>query len=1023
MGNTKRGKRYLVLFLVFSLVITTCIANSSVPDSQAKKKKQTITILNKKKKGVLTIRAGKKVQLKVKVNGKKVPRKKMKKNLKFKSSNTKVLLVSKKGELFAKKAGKTTVTVTQKGKKKKTQLKVKVLPKNTSQNRTKLPTETAMPTVAADTTPIVTVKPMVTNTATVTPTVKPTATATAGPIVGPTPVISAKPTATVPATPTATVAATATPTATAGPIVGPTPVISAKPTATAGPIVGPTPVISATPTATAGPIVGPTPVISAKPTATATPISTPTPAPKLVSNGECYKMDCGGSYAGPISKLNFSAIALYGNGDYCSTSYTFTGTNKKYRMVVKGASSSNSSPAGISVYIGGKKVGAVSFTGTSLSEQSFDFKMKDVTGKQEIKFLLETDNGSNDTYVNSYELYYIGDIPATPAAPVPASKGAAYTGNYRNLFKEYGYSEDEINKKVESTWEKLFHGTDDERLYYPVGDDMAYIYTADTDDVRSEGMSYGMMICVQMDKQEEFNCLWNWAKTYMQHKSGEHKGYFAWQMNTNGTIKDNTPAADGEEYFATALLFASARWGNGEGIYNYHKEAQEILTTMLHQADDGQGVNMFNSEHKMPVFCPIGNAATYTDPSYHLPAFYEVWALEADQDNEFWSEAAKASREYFRKATNASTGLAPDYSEYSGAARNEGNHGDFRFDAWRTAANIACDYAWWAKDDWAVTHANRLQSFFYDKGVESYGNQWTLDGKTEYSTDHSPGLVAMNATAGLAASDQKAWAFVEDFWNISPTTGKYRYYDGCLYMMGLLHCSGKFRVYLSSNAPEPVVNGKISTTKAEFDLKEEAQTDITTNLILSGERRFSKIRNGKVELEQGKDYTIDGNKVTILKQYLAKQSVGTTKLTFVFDAGANATLTITIKNSTTGEKPAVTGPFDKIKAISFEESKNVTVSGDTVTFNGTDSYIAFTLDFGSAIPQKVAAYVKQPNNSGQLFIRSGSLSATVATVYNLGNGSWTEASNGLYPKPTGKTKIYIQTNKPGVELEWVQFMK
>jgi len=89
-------------------------------------------------------------------------------------------------------------------------------------------------------------------------------------------------------------------------------------------------------------------------------------------------MDCGGSYAGPISKLNFSAIALYGNGDYCSTSYTFTGTNKKYRMVVKGASD-NSSTAGVSVYIGGKKVGAVSFTGTSLSEQSFDFKMTDVT--------------------------------------------------------------------------------------------------------------------------------------------------------------------------------------------------------------------------------------------------------------------------------------------------------------------------------------------------------------------------------------------------------------------------------------------------------------------------------------------------------------------------------------------------------------------------------------------------------------------------------------------------------------------
>ena len=982
MGNTKRGKRYLVLFLVFSLVITTCIANSSVPDSQAKKKKQTITILNKKKKGVLTIRVGKKVQLKVKVNGKKVPRKKMKKNLKFKSSNTKVLLVSKKGQLFAKKAGKTTVTVTQKGKKKKTQLKVKVLPKNTSQNRTKLPTETAMPTVAADTTPIVTVKPMVTNTATVTPTVKPTATATAGPIVGPTPVISAKPTATVPVAPTATVAATATPTATADP----------------------------------------TPVISAKPTATATPISTPTPEPKLVSNGECYKMDCGGSYAGPISKLNFSAIALYGNGDYCSTSYTFTGTNKKYRMVVKGASS-NSTAAGVSVYIGEKKVGAVSFTGTSLSAQSFDFKMTDVTGTQEIKFLLETDNGSNDTYVHSYELYYIGDIPEAPPAPVPASKGAAYTGNYRNLFKEYGYSEDEINKKVESTWEKLFYGNDDERLYYPVGDDMAYIYTADTDDVRSEGMSYGMMICVQMNKKKEFDCLWKWAKTCMQHTDGEYKGYFAWKMKTNGTKIDNTPASDGEEYFATALLFASARWGNGEGIYDYHKEAQEILTTMLHQADDGQGVNMFDSTYKMPVFCPIGNAATYSDPSYHLPAFYEVWALEANKDNDFWREAAEASREHFKKATNASTGLGPDYSEYSGAAKNEGDHKDFRFDAWRIAANIACDYAWWAKDDWAVTHANTLQSFFYDQGVESYGNQWTLDGSKEYSSDHSPGLVAMNATAGLAASTQKAWAFVEDFWNISPTTGKYRYYDGCLYMMGLLHCSGNFRVYLSSDAPKPVVNGKISTTKAEFDLKEEAQTDITTNLILSGERHFSKIRNGNVVLKQGTDYTIDGDKVTILKQYLAKQSVGTTTLTFVFDAGANATLTIMIKNSTTGEKPAVTGPFDKIQAISFEKSNDITVSGDTVTFNSTDSYIAFTLDFGSEKATKVAAYVKEPDNSGQLFIRNGSLSAPPTMVYNLGNGSWKEVSSSGNPNLTGKTTVYIQANKAGVEMKWVQFMK
>ena len=918
MSLAKRRKNLFVFFLVVCLVVTTTLG--AAPNlSQAKKKKQGITVTNKMTKGVLVIREKKKLQLKLKLRGKKVSSKKIKKIFKFRSSNKKIVTVNKKGKIYAKKAGNAKVYITQKakGKKKKCKLKVKVVAKKNK--------------------PVVTVTTESTKQPTVDQTKQPTAEPTKQPTAEPTPSASQE--------------------------------------------------------------------------------------PQLVNSGECSKMTCGGSYAGPVSGKEFSAVALYGNGDYCTTSYEFVGTNKKYRMVVKGASS-NSTTANVSVYIGGKKVGKVSFTGTTLSEQSFEFKMTDATGNQEIKFLLETDNGSNDTYVNSYELYYIGDVKPFPDAPTPASVGAVSTGNYRNMFKELGYSDAEIDKKVESAWQKLFYGTDEERIYYPVGDDMAYIYTADTDDVRSEGMSYGMMICVQMDKQEEFNRLWKWAKTYMQHTSGEFKGYFAWQMNTNGTKKDNTPAADGEEYFATSLLFASARWGNGEGIYNYNKEAQEILTTMLHQADDGQGVNMFNKEHKMPVFCPIGNAATYSDPSYHLPAFYEVWAREAEQDKDFWSEAAEASRQHFKDATNEKTGLGPDYSEYSGAAKNDGNHGDFRFDAWRIAANIACDYAWWAQDSWATTHANRIQSFFYDQGVDSYGNQWSLDGKN-LSTDHSPGLVAMNATASLASSDKKSWSFLEDLWNISPTTGKYRYYDGCLYMMGLLHCSGKFRAYLSGNTPVVgVVNGKISTTTAEFDLSADKKEDVTTKLILNDVRTLSEIRNDKTVLEEGKDYTISGDTVSIRKEYLSKQAVGVTKLTFVFDAGKNAVMSITIKDSKLPDVPAVSGPFDKIKATDCTaDSKDIKVEDGKVTLNSTSSYIAFDLDFGSETAKSITAYLKEPNNSGQLFVRSGSLSSTVATVYNLGNGSWKETKNSLWPTVTGKTKIYIQTNKPGLQIDWIQFGK
>ena len=1005
----------MFFFLVACLVLTTTLG--AAPNlSQAKKKKQGITVTNKMTKGVLVIQEKKKLQLKLKLQGKKVSSKKIKKIFKFKSSNKKIVTVNKKGKIYAKKAGNAKVYITQKakGKKKKCKLKVKVVAKKNKPVVTVTTESTKQPTV--DQTKQPTAEP--TKQPTAEPTKQPTAEPAKQPTAEPTKQPTAEPTKQPTAEPTKRPTAEPTKQPTAEPTKQPTAEPTKRPTAE------PTKQPTAEPTKrpTAEPTKQPTAEPTKQPTAEPTPSASQ--EPQLVNSGECSKMTCGGSYAGPVSGKEYSAVALYGNGDYCTTSYEFVGTNKKYRMVVKGASS-NSTTASVSVYIGGKKVGKVSFTGTTLSEQSFEFKMTDVTGKQEIKFLLETDNGSNDTFVNSYELYYIGDVKPLPDAPIPASVGAVSTGKYRNLFKELGYSDAEIDKKVESAWQKFFYGTDDERIYYPVGEDMAYIYTADTDDVRSEGMSYGMMICVQMDKQEEFDRLWKWAKTHMQHKSGEFKGYFAWQMNTNGTIKDNTPAADGEEYFATSLLFASARWGNGEGIYNYNKEAQEILKTMLHQADDGQGVNMFNKEHKMPVFCPIGNAATFSDPSYHLPAFYEVWAREAEQDNDFWSEAAEASRQHFKDATNEKTGLGPDYSEYSGTAKNEGNHGDFRFDAWRIAANIACDYAWWAQDDWATTHANRIQSFFYDQGVDSYGNQWSLDGKN-LSPDHSPGLVAMNATASLASSDKKSWSFLEDLWNISPTTGKYRYYDGCLYMMGLLHCSGKFRAYLSSNTPV-VVNGKISTTNAEFDLSADKKEDVTTKLILNNVRTLSEIRNDKTVLEKGKDYTISDDTVSIRKEYLSKQAVGVTKLTFVFDAGKNAVMSITIKDSKSPDVPdvpAVSGPFDKIKATDCTaDSKDIKVEDGKVTLNTTDSYIAFDIDFGSETAKSITTYVKEPNNSGQLFVRIGSLTSSPARIYNLGNGSWKEINSSLWPTVTGKTKIYIQANKPGVQIDWIQFGK
>jgi oligosaccharide reducing-end xylanase len=40
------------------------------------------------------------------------------------------------------------------------------------------------------------------------------------------------------------------------------------------------------------------------------------------------------------------------------------------------------------------------------------------------------------------------------------------------------------------------------------------------------------MIAVQLDKKNEFDRLWKWAKTYMQFQSGQRENYFAWHCKT-----------------------------------------------------------------------------------------------------------------------------------------------------------------------------------------------------------------------------------------------------------------------------------------------------------------------------------------------------------------------------------------------------------------------------------------------------------------------------------------------------------
>lgn len=378
--------------------------------------------------------------------------------------------------------------------------------------------------------------------------------------------------------------------------------------------------------------------------------------------------------------------------------------------------------------------------------------------------------------------------------------GAILTGVYRNVFKECGYRENEIKKRVEQTFETIFYGKEGERFYHEAGDDMAYMEDTGNHDVRTEGMSYGMMVCVQMNKKKEFDSLWKWARTHMYVENGPNRNYFVWSCGLDGSKNADGPAPDGEEYFAMALFFASARWGDGNGIFHYSREARAILRECVHKGEMGHpGEPMWEPTNKLIKFVP---GVDFTDPSYHLPHFYELFAKNADVcDQMFWKQAAEASRAYLHTACHPRTGLSAEYAEYNGMPHEEhqeifGRHDWYYSDAYRTIANIGLDYLWFGTDHWQVEIANRIQHFYCVEQKDHWDGVFLIDGtRLEEKALHPVAIIAVNAQASLAADGPYVKECVERLWNTPLRTGDRRYYDNFLYMFAMLALSGNYRIY------------------------------------------------------------------------------------------------------------------------------------------------------------------------------------------------------------------------------------
>jgi len=358
------------------------------------------------------------------------------------------------------------------------------------------------------------------------------------------------------------------------------------------------------------------------------------------------------------------------------------------------------------------------------------------------------------------------------------------------------------------------------RCYYELPQDpsMAFIWAADSNDIRSEGMSYGMMVAVQMDLHQQFDRLWKFTKTYLQfpvdHEIGAWHSYFRWQGRVDAVADpsnwavnygtNTVPAPDGDEYFAAALFLAHRRWGSA-GDVNYLAEAQQIASGMLHNvAVPGDGAMrparfpIIDPQQKMVTFVPQGNSNNFSDPSYHLPAFYELYAQDgAAEDSAAWRDVAETSRAYLVRSAHATTGLHPDYASFDGVPNAGGNmqqHDQFQYDAWRVVMNMAVDYAWFSRDPRMMLQIEKYQRFFATRLTDNdVQNQlFALDGTTP-SGGGSTALTATLAAGSLASRHQDRTRFVSNLWNVAQQQGQYRYYQEGVYLLGLLNVAGQFK--------------------------------------------------------------------------------------------------------------------------------------------------------------------------------------------------------------------------------------
>ncbi len=362
---------------------------------------------------------------------------------------------------------------------------------------------------------------------------------------------------------------------------------------------------------------------------------------------------------------------------------------------------------------------------------------------------------------------------------------------YPNFLFRAGLKDEDTARRITEAFETIFFDPE-EGFYHEKDPDSGYLEDTGNLDARTEGMSYGMMMCVQMDRQDLFDRLWRFSTRYMLQRTGIWEGYFAWSVSPDGSHNAEGPAPDGEEYFAMALILAHRRWGSS-GSFDYIGSARTILRHCLHQSEMTGGQPMWCPDNHLIKFVPD---MEISDPSYHLPHFYRLFSEEADEgDRAFWAAAAAASENYILQSAHPVTGLSPEYAAYDGTPiLMFKKPAPWYSDAYRVMLNIALDSLWFGRRPGYEALARRIQSFLARQLPEENYRACMLDGtRTDIPAMHPTAITACCAASVIAGESEEADMWLRHFASLPLRRGNRRYYDNCLYFFALLMLGGGYR--------------------------------------------------------------------------------------------------------------------------------------------------------------------------------------------------------------------------------------